>query len=51
MSHAVLPFIQRKIVNTFDMGARILQVFFSCDIGLRLGHVVKGGTGGEGQPG
>ena len=32
MSHAVLPYIQRKIVNTFDMGARILQVFFSCDM-------------------
>jgi len=26
VSHAVLPYIQRKIVNTFDMGARILQV-------------------------
>ena len=51
MSHAVLPYIQRKITNTFDMGARILQVFFSCDMGLRLEHVVKGGTGGEGQPG
>jgi len=26
VSHAVLPYIQRKITNTFDMGARILQV-------------------------
>ena len=37
VSHAVLPYIQRKITNTFDTGARILQVFFSCDDVLDFG--------------